>query len=263
VVNVVGSVGVLGSFSDQDTVEGVNFEFSWLKMLRTSKNFYSMMGIDSQLQTIEDKYKEVEEAISDLSQHHARTMDVTEFKAHQVAFQKQSPQLLDNSCSRKKLVINRQLRSIKQRYLSELVNTVYALDETLHTRKGIEREKAPVIVIGSATVNGIKNKRSVPSTAIINYLKRFFLVLTVDEYNTSQKCPKCWGQLKDGKGIRIKVCHNKDCQSTTDDGKTFPFHVNRDVSASMNLFAIALHLVSGLGRPDAFRRPQKAISKPS
>lgn len=262
VKNIIGGHVSKGSFVHQHSTDpqsqAVNFEYNWLKILKTSANYYYATNIDKHMNKCGDIYKDAEEDILDLSQHHARTLDVDEFKSHQEAFQRQSQKLFEKASEPGKLKMDRRLRSAKQRYLNDFISTVYALDEEFQKRCNLERTKAPVIIFGdSLTTNGMKNHRSVPSIALLNYLKRFFLVLTVDEYNTSQKCPKCWGQLKDAEGIRIKKCPNEECQSTASDGTVFPFHVNRDVSASTNLFAIALHLVSGLGRPKPFERPKK------
>ena len=80
--------------------------------------------------------------------------------------------------------------------------------------------------------------------------------MIVPEHNSSQKCPKCFGQLqihKPGKGVRIKECQN-GCKSTADEnGAIRNFAVNRDFSAPMNFLAIAIGLVWHGKRPSEFR----------
>ena len=64
-------------------------------------------------------------------------------------------------------------------------------------------------------------------------------VVSLDEYNTSQKCPCCLGQLQQPK-MRIKVCPS--CSKF--------FH--RDVAAGHCMAVIAWSMIQGYGRPAQF-----------
>jgi hypothetical protein len=266
IVNVVGSVAALGHTTlaaEENDVQFLNYKFNWMKWLLPSRNFYTSTGIDKHLQTQLERYSELEEEMVTLSKFHSRTMDVEEFKKHSEVFRAKGPALLAKSCSKEKLSDMRVLRATKQRYLDEIINTIYAIDEALHEKKslGSKRTKAPIIIAGKPTFTGVQGKRSVPSSSILDYLKRHFAVILVDEYNTSQKCPKCCGQLEEAEGIRIKVCPNVECRSTKCTGEKIQFHVNRDVSAPMNMIRIAFNLICGQERPKPFQIPRKPQDK--
>ena len=96
-------------------------------------------------------------------------------------------------------------------------------------------------------------------TWLKRYLSRFFTVVVVDEYLTSQLCPKCFKQLDlhGTKGVRVKEC-NYDCKrnqteaekkSGDEPGK---FVVNRDFSAAHNFVTIVLCYMIHGKRPDQF-----------
>ena len=73
----------------------------------------------------------------------------------------------------------------------------------------------------------------------------------MDEYNTSQKCPKCTGQLEihePALGVRVK--NGTSCRGGGPDGK---FVVNRDVAAGMNFISILLYSILYGKRPTAFQ----------
>lgn len=85
------------------------------------------------------------------------------------------------------------------------------------------------------------------------FLSRFFTVIIVPEYNTSQKCPKDFSQLESydaKKGVRVKKCPS--CRRSNGEGM---FVVNRDFSAPMNMLAVVLGLLLYEKRPDQFRPP--------
>ena len=92
------------------------------------------------------------------------------------------------------------------------------------------------------------------------YLSRFFTVVVVDEYYTSQLCPKCFKQLDlhGTKGVRVKEC--KHCVRNLSEAEkkkgitesTERFVVNRDFSAAHNFVTIVLWYMIHGERLDQF-----------
>jgi hypothetical protein len=71
--------------------------------------------------------------------------------------------------------------------------------------------KAPFVVFGSGAEGSMKGQRSTNPTWLMKYLSRFFVVIILDEFNSSQKCPKCLSSMKDFLGYRVKRCSNSEC----------------------------------------------------
>jgi hypothetical protein len=71
----------------------------------------------------------------------------------------------------------------------------------------------------------MKGKRAAPPKQLIKYLSRFFTVLIVDEFNTSQFCGQCDSKFSYQKSIRMYTCN---CERK-DGGGTLV--VNKDRSA--------------------------------
>lgn len=130
---------------------------------------------------------------------------------------------------------------------------------TLSKLKGV-----PILVIGIPTFqSSMKGKRSSCPKAIIEYLKRFFPVVMINEFNTSKLCPCCHEYLvhKQGtKGTRVWECKH-GCKSPKHPEKSLI--VNKDVSAALNIFTIFITLLSTGKRPSAFapKKSKNAIGK--
>jgi len=112
--------------------------------------------------------------------------------------------------------------------------------------------KAPIVVFGDGSMSSMKGQRSTCPVMAVNYFKRFFLVIVVNEFNSSQKCPKCHAQMelvKEQKGYRIKECTGECHRKGHEDER---FLVNRDIAAPMNMFYILIHLILHGARPKTF-----------
>jgi hypothetical protein len=253
-VNMIGAVAVLGEFTESQFADSVCFDYKWKKQLLTSRDFYEKTGINSYLERVSVENDSLKDEIEALSQHHGRTFDVAAFENHMRNFRTKSEPVLEKATSVGRLHSSRFLKISKQRYKHDVVNSIYAIDEALHEDFDLPRLKAPIIIAGDSTFSGISGKKTVPSSSLISHLAKFFSVIMVDEYNTSQKCPKCWNQLESGKGLRIKKCKNDKCRTFSKEGEEFQFYVNRDVSAPMNMFSIVLHQILIGERPEAFCR---------
>ena len=117
--------------------------------------------------------------------------------------------------------------------------------------------RTPVVLVGgghfSSTVRG---HRAAGPKEIISFLATKFPVFYIDEYNTSQCCPKCFRimQVVPGTQYRHWTCSNPACRSP---GHSEPFLVHKDKSAAINMFLCMLATLMSGKRPKQFRRPTK------
>jgi hypothetical protein len=149
--------------------------------------------------------------------------------------------------------------SEKQGFFGTFVEEVNAQAADLHRRVGMVMTKKPVIVIGDCKMPSMKRKQSSHAETFLKTLKRHFLVITLDEYNTTKRCSKCHRYLQDLPDThRIKRCDNEACRPTIrETHEQVPFLVNRDVSAPVNMVYVLLHMFRYGRRPENFRRPER------
>jgi len=90
--------------------------------------------------------------------------------------------------------------------------------------------------------------------------KRFLLVL-INEFNTSKKCCNCWKDnenyyLDGEKKFRILTC--KDCEVNIGslESKKCPMFITRDLNSCVNMISIAKNIIYKKGRPVEFCREQ-------
>jgi hypothetical protein len=112
----------------------------------------------------------------------------------------------------------------------------------------------PVIIIGDVSFSGAKGHPAGCPGWIRRFLKRFFLVIVMDEYYTSQLCPKCWKFCKES-GYRQKKCNS--CKMVDTDGRTVEYHCDRDDGAVENMLSIFLCMLFYGERPRVFSRRNK------
>lgn len=214
----------------------------------SSEDFYTMSGVESFCQSLEaQSVTDFQENITTLSRCHGRTQDIDQYSRYTEAFQKFSTDFITRSFSTEALKKRSHLQNRKRSYWDCQVEMIKEI-----TRKSGKGQNPPILVIGKPTFNSsIKGKRSACPKKTIDFLRRFFVVVVIDEYNTSKLCPRCFAYLtlkEDGqKGTRIWECGSNKCMK--DDKK---FYVNKDVSAAVNMFTIFMSLMSTGKRPDCF-----------
>ena len=90
----------------------------------------------------------------------------------------------------------------------------------------------------------MKGHRAAPPKQLIKYLSRFFTVLLVGEFHTSQFCGQCESNLVSyQESIRMYTC---GCQRSDGGGSLI---VNKDRSASLGMVRIASNLLAHGSRP--------------
>jgi hypothetical protein len=148
----------------------------------------------------------------------------------------------------------------KRRLKFQLLDTLNASFRELGAATG----KRPVLVVGSEgkSNRGVRGARGSFSRELIEFLAEFFLVLELDEYNTSKLTPCCHreSQFANDHELRSKRCPH--CTVTYDVKKpvaageattrTISFCYDRDLGASVNFAYIAIFMAATGKRPSAF-----------
>lgn len=202
-------------------------------------------------------------AMNELSKNHRRTMDPNKYHAFVKTFDKHQGVLLNASQSGRKQRFH--LQKKKQRYWNNVVNDLFALSESFFSEDEV-MSKMPLIIVGNGKFGSVRGKQSGCPSFLRDYLSRFFCVVVVDEYKTSQLCPKCWKQLEETKSWGIKTCKNPDClpdklrqtqsECSAESGTQPVYTVNRDISAAMNMFSIVACMITFGLRPKEFSRTE-------
>ena len=142
----------------------------------------------------------------------------------------------------------------KQKYLSTIVNRLLRHVDAM---QGNGEGRTPVVLVGEAKFNpSQRGNRAAAPFEIVRFLSTKFPVFYIDEYNTSQLCPKCFQQLKVVPRTRNRhwICSNVECMVS---GCGRPFLVHKDKSAAMNMFLCMVATLMCGKRPMQFRRPEK------
>ena len=216
------------------------------KKLISAKSISQATGLKDYIAARNVESAENSDLIDELAKQHGRTMDLSDYQAHSDHFEATTDHLLRSHNSRQSRRNHARLQSQKQRYWSNIVNLIFAMNDEMNTHS----EKAPVILFGNGSFGNVKGCLPGNAAWLRQYLARFFTVIVVDEYNSSQKCPMCFGQLEmhePAKGVRVKRCTK--CTGGGPGGK---FVVNRDVAAGMNFVSIVLISILSGKRPPEF-----------
>ena len=252
-----GVVNSLGLVMSLGTVTETSYVAKFTKRLVSTKSVYSTIGTDDYLRERQSQLPDtVSYAQEQLSLRHPRDMLPASYDEYVTTFNAQATVIHANSME--SLPKKASLYSRKQRFKDNFVNDLNAQVKALHDYMKIPMVKKPVIVLGSGAMPSMKGKKSSFAGPLMKHLKRHFLIITLDEYNTSQKCPKCLGRLSALNGThRVKKCTKARCRPESH--PEFEFKVNRDVSAPVNNINILLHFLKFGKRPPAFARPQRRI----
>ncbi len=112
-----------------------------------------------------------------------------------------------------------------------LLTVIASIKETFKELSG----KRGVIILGSSGGSGVgvKGTRGHYCSAVEKVLAEFFLVLKIDEHNTTKLCPRCHQESHFAKRseIRSKCCDNLACGWKDKDGSQHKFCYDRDFGA--------------------------------
>ena len=253
VTNMITAVATLVRLeSPKDPVSASVIKFSV-----SAKDYYEKAGVNDLKRN--SSSAKLQADLKDLHSCHSCTVDPVDYQLHVEAFNKVAPELMERSHAPDALESKWQRRRREQRFMTNLTNLFLAHTEALHRKVYGDAEplkKRPLIIYGSGTFGGMRGQRSVGSAKIRNFLSRFFPLIVIDEYMTSQKCPRCFSQLRSkGGSWSVKECTNRNCLANVRNLVT-AFTVNRDFSAAMNMLQIVLAILLTGTRPSPFRRKE-------
>ncbi len=142
-----------------------------------------------------------------------------------------------------------------------LLDTLNASFRELNAGTG----KRPVLVIGKEgkSNRGVRGARGFFSRELIEFLSEFFLVLLLDENNTSKLTPCCHTEsvFANDHEMRSKCCQR--CTVTFavkkpifkgEQTRTMRFSYDRDLAASINFAYVAIFMAATGKRPSSFAR---------
>lgn len=262
VINSVSLVAVLGDF-DEDT--GIIRGGFVKTMLKNAEN-QLRSGLDRRTTYRQRQMQQFDVGIQQLAKNHPRTMDPTEYESFLKSFNEQGSAILESNSSRRELMLKELARRKRQSQYMDFLHSILALCDGLDGAL----DKAPVLILGSATFGAVRGRMSpFPGPGWLRrFLSRYFLVVLVNEHNTSQKCPKCFEKMQrvnmnDVRHFCCSKCRPDpriDFRDTTEviaekqrlSRNRGRFLVNKDISAAMNMVSLALAMLLTGQRPLQF-----------
>ena len=228
------------------------------KYVSVAKIRYRNTGVDAHI--IDPEVTPDAQRVKALAQTSGRTNDPAKYGRFKEGFRGDGRPLVTASCQRKLLKKRGKLRNRTTSYWCSMNSMILSLTDSVRRDSGRSCDTgAPIIVFGNPTFSAsAKGQRSGAPKKLLRYLKRFFTVVVVGEYNTSKLCPQCRQPLEliDPEGFRIWKC--RYCRSRCLNGNHEVYHefvVHKDISASLNMFHIFYYLMATGERPPEFSRP--------
>ena len=277
VINEISMVTTLASFNDASkSIECINVPYK-----RKTASRYDGTGVNRYLFEKAKNAKQLEDKVLNLAVNHGRTLDPAKYEAFRAAFEKDGQFLLHENFKTESLNESKKLENRIRSHWASIPNTILEfVDETCRAN-GRPNLHAPILLVGIPTFSAtMKGKRSVAPKKIIEYLKRFFTVVLINEDMSSQLCPCCLHKMKKliRKSTRVWFCDNPQCWRVQDvrlkrkkkeeenrdndrdqASSTDPleeeldiFIVNKDISAAVNFFQIFMVLMTTGTRPEQF-----------
>ena len=212
---------------------------------------YKGSGVDEHIQRKQKLFDELlkAERIS-LAEHSSRTMELEKFREFITTYEKNAPALKAVNRSEEEMKKLRELHNRETAYWFRILSKLLAIRDQLIKKHGL-KSCAPIIVCGNPTFNAtMKGKRPAAPKKILDFLSRFFTVLVVDEYLSSQIDYLTGMKMEQKEGVpgfRIWKCA---------DGRI----VNKDVAASLCFFQIFCCMMAFGDRPKEWHRKKSTFS---
>jgi hypothetical protein len=184
--------------------------------------------------------------------YHGKTLISEDYKNFGLEFKEREAILLGMNTERRRRRAVHYAQRKRQRYYSHFVNTLFAVCERLCSDANAPMIKMPVIVFGSAKIHPVRGHRAPNSMWLRRYFANHFLVLLINEHNTSQKCPVCFGQSQSREKNEWTMKRCTACKRGPND--EYDFCYDRDYGATKNMLSIALALLRFGKRPTPFQR---------
>lgn len=110
--------------------------------------------------------------------------------------------------------------------------------------------------------NHLKGFYSTPNKWMKKMLAKYFIILDIDEYNTSKRYHKTGLEIKKWKDSQGKEVHSVLLTKYTNSKEeVIDIFINRDDNGSINIYECGNSILKGLGRPEHLRRPTKTVEE--
>jgi hypothetical protein len=181
---------------------------------------------------------------SDLSQHEKNAKSFQDFQAYVQVRQIVHPELFEFYNTRHNHNESWRSKRVKQSRFSQVFHQLLKLAKLPGHRRLTQQEKSSALfVIGDASFQGQRGRPSEHASFLSYFLRMArglgLRVVSIEEPFTSQKCPRCLGQMEQ-RTMRIKYCPS--CSK----------YYHRDVAAGECMALIAWSIIEGRGRPPQF-----------
>ena len=238
-----------------------NFELIFVSKQISSVSKYSGSGIDHYLNEKQDALLHLKDEMEALSLVDRRTIDPGLYQDFRKEFLKEGSKIIEFNYKKKELDRKRKLENRKRAHWSTIANIIMAFLDAMEEKYG-KKIGNPIIVMGIPTFkSSMKKKRACAPKKTVEYVSRFFTLVMIGEYLTSQRCPQCFSFLKKKFKDSTRVWECPECKVTPPNqpDEEVPFVVNKDVSAALNIFLIYASLIWTGERPLAFQPRKDAL----
>ena len=238
-----------------------DFELIFVSKQISSVSKYSGSGIDYYLNEKQDALVHLKDQMEALSKIDRRTIDPGLYQDFRKEFLKEGSKIIEFNYEQEELERKRKLENRKKSHWSTIANIILAFIDAMEQKYG-KKIGNPIIVMGIPTFKAtMKGKRACAPKKTVEYVSRFFTLVMIGEYLTSQRCPQCLAFLrkKFDHSTRIWECPCCKVSPPNLPDEQAPFVVNKDISAALNIFLIYASLIWTGERPLAFQPRKDAL----
>ena len=173
-----------------------NFELIFVSKQISSVCKYSGSGVDQYLREKKDAMEHLAKEFEALKEVDRRSTDPEIYEEFKREFQEAGNKIIDFNYTHEELKRKKELDNRKRSHWSTVANIILAFVEAMEERSG-KKDGNPVIVMGIPTFKAtMKGKRACSPKKTVEFISRFFTLIMIGEYLTSQRCPLCFGFLR-------------------------------------------------------------------
>ena len=179
-----------------DCDEDGNFELIFVSKQISSVSKYSGSGVDQYLREKKDAIDHLATELEALKEEDRRSTDPVIYEKFKKVFQEAGNKIIDFNYEDEELKRKKKLDNRKRSHWSTVANIILAFVDAMEERYGLKKGN-PVIVMGIPTFKAtMKGKRSCSPKKTVQFISRFFTLVMIGEYLTSQRCPRCFEFLR-------------------------------------------------------------------
>ncbi|CAM9207965.1 unnamed protein product [Pylaiella littoralis] len=182
-------------------------------------------------------------SISRLGHFNKRTSCIQTFLEYCRSWFRNGPALLNETLNKTRKLFRFSRFRATQKTLAKIADTY--MGKATRT----SAEKPRVMLFGKASFQAQKGRASAPRKAMIRAMAARGIVLMVNEYNTSKKCPGCFEDTYEDRERRIRSCKNFKIGSPEESCRLHPltaeYEMDRDDVGSINIGMRGVGLLLG------------------